>query len=141
MECMYVAEGLASRLRRRVSSNKAGLTVIEVSISMMIVATFMLASAGAFTSSIKSTEFSRRTTSAAVFLETTMEDVSAQAYPNLLTLNGNQIFDVTDANDSNYRVDLTVFTVELNLIQVRAVVTDLQRGREVGRLSAQRSDR
>lgn len=115
--------------------------MIEVSISMMIVATFLLASAGAFSSSLKTTEQARRTTSAAVFLETTMEDVSAQAYPNLLALNGNQIFDVTDATDSNYRVDLIVFLAELNLLQVRAVVIDLERGREVGRLSAQRSNR
>lgn len=141
MKRMDSLRGLASRLRPQALSNKAGLTVIEVSISMVIVATFLLASAGAFTSSISSTEQSRRTTAAAVFLETTMEDVSAQAYPNLLALNGNQIFDVTNANDSNYRVDLTVFVAELNLTQVRAVVSDLRTGREVGRLSSQRSGR
>jgi len=127
--------------RGKSMNRKSGLTVIEVTISMMIVATFLLASAGAFTSSIESTEQSKRTASAAVFLETTMEDISAQPYPNLLALNGNQIFDVTAANDSNYRVDLTVFLVELDLIQIRASVFDLESGRTVGTLASQRSNR
>ncbi len=115
--------------------------MIEVSVSMMIVVTLLLASAGAFTSSLKTTGQARRTTDAGVFLETTLEDISAQPFPNLLALNGNQIFDVTNANDSNFRVDLTVFQVELNLLQVRAVITDLRTRRVVGRLSTQRSNR
>ena len=122
-------------------NSRSGLTVVELTISMMIVVTFLMATAGAFSTSMKTTEQARRTTSAAVFLETTMEDLSAQPYENLLALNGNQIFDVTDATDSNYRIDLTVFLAEVNLLQVRAVVTDLRRGREIGRLTSLRANR
>ena len=80
-----------TRLRRR--AKNAGMTLIEVTIAMVIVSTVLMASAGAFTSSLTATDQARRTTQAAIFLETAMEDISAQRYTNLLSLNGNQIFE------------------------------------------------
>lgn len=108
---------------------------------MLVATTLILASAGAFNSAMKATDRALETEEASVFLETTLENVLAQPYGNLLTLNGNTVFDVTDANDSDYRVDLTVFQAEVNLIQIDAVITDLSTGRVMGRLTTLRSNR
>ena len=120
---------------------RSGFTLIEVTIAMVIVSTVLMASAGAFTSSLTATDQARRTTQAAIFLETAMEDISAQRYTNLLSLNGNQIFDHTNANDSNYSITLTVFLGEVDLLQVQAVVTDLRANNAMGRLTMLRSRR
>ena len=133
--------GITGQRARTLPRKTAGLTLMEITFSILIIGMLLLASAGAFTTAIGTTEQAKRTTGAAIFLETTMEGVSAQPFPNLLTLNGNQIFDGTSPADSNYRVDLTVFLAELNLLQVGAVITDLRTGRQIGRLSTQRSDR
>jgi len=128
-----------AKLRR--PTLRAGMTLIEVTIGMVIVATILMASAGAFTRSLNATDQARRTTRAAIFLETAMEDISAQDYRNLLVLNGNQIFDRTDASDSDYSIALTVFLVEIDLLQIQAVVTDVRTNDVMGRLSMLRSRR
>lgn len=118
-----------------------GLTLIEVTISMLIVATVLLASARTFTSTLKISDQARRTTSAAMFLETVMEDVGAQPFSNVLSLNGETFFDGEDLGSSNNTLSLAVFLVEPNLLQVDAIATDLRTGRVVARLASQRSRR
>ena len=117
------------------------MTLIEVVIAMSVTATLLMASAAAFSQTLIATDQAKRMTDAAIFLETTMEDISAQAYGNLLALNGNTIFERTDAADSRYAANVTVFLAELNLIQIQTVVTDLRTGEPVGRLTALRSRR
>lgn len=117
------------------------MTLIEVTIALAVVATVLLASAGSFTQSITAVKNARRTSEAGAFLQTVMEDLSAQPYTNLLSFNGNRIYDGPAASSSNYSADLTVFTASVDLIQVQAVVTDLQSGRELCRIATLRSNR
>lgn len=117
------------------------MTLIEVVVSMSVIATLLMALAAAFGSSLKATDRAKRITDAGVFLETTLEDISAQPFDVLPSLNGNTVFDQTNANDSRYSIALSVFMVELNLLQIDVVVTDLRSNREVGRLSTLRSRR
>jgi prepilin-type N-terminal cleavage/methylation domain-containing protein len=129
--------------RRRATprGNRSGLTLIEVAVSMLIVATVLLASARAFTATLRASNQARRTTDAAVFLETAMEDIGAQPFDAVLTLNGETLFDGADLGSSHYTIGLTIFLVEPDLLQVNAEVFDQTTERVVGRLSAQRSRR
>ena len=108
---------------------------------MLVITTLILAAAGSFNAALKATSRARDTEAAAMFLETTIENVLAQPYANLPTLNGNQIFDGTNAADSRFQIDIAVFEVEVNLLQVRAIVMDLESDRVIGRLSTQKSNR
>ena len=122
------------------ASKRSGLTLVEVTVALVLVTIVLLASATVFSSSLAATGQASRLATGSDFLETTMEEVGAQLYPNLLSLDGNRVFDNTDASDSNFAVDLTVFQVDVDLLQIRAVLSDLRTGREVTRLTTQRSD-
>jgi hypothetical protein len=115
--------------------------VLEVTIAMSITATVLLASAAAFTSSIASVNSAQRTIRGASFADTVMEDLQAQPYDSLLAFNGNRVYDQPLAADAHYSVDLSVFTAAVDLIQVRAVLTDLHTNRELGRMTTLRSRR
>lgn len=120
---------------------RAGLTVLEVAVALGVASTMFMALAAAFTTSLQATSRAERMTDGAMFFETVMTDVGAQPYDNLLSLNGNQVFEGTNAGDSEFVVGLTVFSPELGLIQIDAVMTDLDTGRVSGRLSTWRSQR
>ena len=129
---LQVRKGARARVR-------AGFTVLEVTIALAITATLLLASAASFLSSIAAVNSAGRTSRGAVFAQTVMEDLAAQPYENLLAFNGNRIYDQATAGASRYAVDLTVFTTTVNLIQVRAALTDLRTGRELVRVSTLRT--
>jgi len=118
-----------------------GFSLIEVAIATAVLGAVLLATAMAFTSTTRATDQARRTTDAAIFLEATLENVSGQPYENLLTLNGNTVFDETDADDSNYSVDIATFLAEVNLVQVTATLNDLETGRVIGRVNTLRANR
>jgi len=133
--------GIGRGLRRRLATRRSGMTLIEVTIALAVVATIVMASAGSFTQSISAVKSARRTSEAGVFLRTVMEDLSAQPYANLLSFNGNRIYDGASSSSSNYSADVTTFLTSVDLIQVQAVATDLQSGKEVGRVTTLRTNR
>lgn len=128
---------IAERRRRR----RAGFTLVEVAVSSVVVAFLAMASATAFTSNLRSVEDAERITLASIFLETVMEDVSAQDYDDLLGLNGNQLFDTPAAANANWAVRLTVFQSAIDLLQIEAELTDLRSGRVLGSVTTARADR
>lgn len=128
-------------LGRRPARRRAGLTVLEITITLTIVTTVLMAAAGALLSSLSAVSNSARMSRATVFLETVMEDLSAQSYDNLLAFNGNTIYDQTTAANSSYSATLSVFTVQVNLRQVDVVLTDMRGNREIGRVTTLRSSR
>jgi Tfp pilus assembly protein PilV len=115
--------------------------LIEVTISVVIATVLMLATAAAFSENLQAVEHAERVGDATLFLETILEDVSAVNYGNLLALDGNQLFDGSTLSASNFTVDLTVFQVEVGLLQVNAALTDLRRGRVLTRTSSLRASR
>jgi type II secretory pathway pseudopilin PulG len=120
---------------------RAGMTVLEVTIALTIVSTVLLASAGAFLSSIVAVNAAQRTSRATVFLETVMENLSAQAYDDLIAFNGNRVYDQATSADSNYEADLSVFVSAVDLLQVQVVLLDVRTNQEIGRLTTLRSRR
>jgi prepilin-type N-terminal cleavage/methylation domain-containing protein len=131
--------GKSFRPRSAHRGEESGLTLIEISVSIVVICVFLLACATALTSSLSAARGAVETTDGAIFLEATMEDLSAQAYSDLLSLNGNRIFDGTSASDSRYAVDLAVFLSEANLIQVQADLVDLRSNARVGGVTTLRS--
>lgn len=127
------------RIRRL--SRRAGLTLIEVTIALSVVATVLMASAGSFTTSISSAKSARRTSEAAAYLQTVMEDLSAQPYDNLLSLNGNRVYDTSSAATANFAADITTFSSALDLIQVQVVCTDMRTNQAMGQIVTLRSNR
>jgi hypothetical protein len=101
----------------------------------------LTASAGALLTNLNSARTAQRTSRATLFLETVMEDLSAQSYDALQAFDGNRIFDGSDEAHSNYSVNLTVFQAGVGLLQVRALLTDLRNDREIGRLTTYRCAR
>lgn len=108
---------------------------------MAIVAVLLLATAATFSSSIFTANQAREITDGAIFLETAMEDLSAQPYVNLLALHGNVIYDGEHEDDSQYALELSVFQQEVDLIQIVAQLTLLQSGRGAGKVTTLRSRR
>ncbi len=127
--------------RTRTLGRAAGLTVLEVTIALTIVSTVLVASAGAFMSSVSSVRTAQRRSMATVFLQSVMEDLAAQPYDNLLAFNGNTIYDQPTAAKSNYSVAVTVFLSAVNIQQVQCVMTDRRTNREIGRVTTLRSRR
>lgn len=134
---MRINRGLRAPLRRR----RAGLTLIEISVAIAIIGGVLLASASAFTTALRGTDQAARTAQGTIFLDATLQNVAAQNYDNLLSLDGNDIFDATDINDSEYGIRLSVFLSQVDLIQIDAVLTDLQLGRVAGRVTTLRTRR
>jgi prepilin-type N-terminal cleavage/methylation domain-containing protein len=117
---------------------RAGFTLLEVVISSAILSVSLLAATAAFSSNRLAVNQAKRLTTGTIFLETVMEDVTAQDYDNLLALNGNRILDGPALARSEFAVDLTVFNTAVDLIQVTAALTDLDSGRELGRVATMR---
>lgn len=122
-------------------SGRAGLTLIEITISVVIATGLVLGSASVFSQNMRAVERARGMSDAAAFLGTVMESVAAQPYESLLALSGTRVFESTDASDSAHAVDLTSFLVEVGLIQVQAELVELPSGRVVGGTTLQRSSR
>lgn len=108
---------------------------------MAVVMTVMLGAAGAFGSSVRAVSAARKTTRASVFLETVMEDLSAQAYGDLQAFDGNRLYEGTNQATSAFAVDLSVTQVAVGLRRVDAIITDLQTGRELGHVASLRAER
>jgi len=127
--------------RIRARQSVAGLSLVEVTIALAILFTGLMATARTLATSVTVVNDAKRMNTAAVFLETVMEDVAAQPYVNLLALDGNDITDGDDVASSNYSAELTVFQAAADLIQIEAVLTDLRAGREIGRVTTLRARR
>jgi len=129
------------RRRRSARGRRAGFTLIEVAISSVVIALLMMGSTSAFIGSLRGVDEARRTGEAAVFLETTLENVGAQPYDNLLSMNGDRILSGETDERSEYALDLAVFQNQVDLIQVSAVLVDLRQEREMARTAILRSRR
>ncbi|MEQ1893192.1 MAG: hypothetical protein ABL998_11655, partial [Planctomycetota bacterium] len=79
--------------------------------------------------------------SGSLFMETVLEDLSAQPYEDLLTFDGNRVFDQETEERSRFAVTLSIFESEVGLLQISALLTDLGRDRELGRVVTFRSSR
>jgi type II secretory pathway pseudopilin PulG len=131
--------GRDASLRSRAARSRRGMTLLEVAVAALIVATIMIVSQAAFVSSFSATKRSRDVRRAALLLDTVMEDVAAQPYQNLLALNGNVVTDGDTPSRSRFEVEIETFIAEIDLIQVRATVRDIEDDREIGRVVALRS--
>lgn len=125
----------------RASRRRAGLTLVELTLTMSVVATVLMAAALAFSSSLSAAGQAERTGDAAVFLDTVMQELSVLSYDDLAAENGTQLFDGPTLAQSQYTVDLSVFPSQPDLLQVVGVMTDRRNGRVVGRVSTYRSRR
>lgn len=130
---------VADRRGRRAS--RAGMTVLEITIAVTIVAVMLMGSTTAFMSSIQGVQNARKQSRGAVFLRTVMEDVAAQDYADLPSLNGDRILDDANAARATFAVDLTVFLAAVDLQQVEAELRDLRTNRVLGRVVTLRSRR
>jgi hypothetical protein len=115
------------------------MTLIEVSLSLAIVAILMLAAVSAFTSNLRAVGSAQTTTRASIFLEGTLENLSALGTDELLALNGNRFYDAADAEHSSYGIDIEVFSAAVNLVQLQAALVDLRTERVMGRITTQRT--
>lgn len=132
---------LTRRAHERRRASQAGLSIVEVMITLVIVGTVLAGVSGAFLANFSSMRTADGISSGTVFLETVMESLSAQDYADLPVFHGDRIFDAVDEEHSRFAVELTVFESEVDLLQIRAVLRDLDSGRELGRLTTFRSAR
>jgi type II secretory pathway pseudopilin PulG len=117
------------------------MTLLEVTIALALVVMLLVSTSAAFSSSVTAVHRARRVARATLFLETVMEDVKAQAYDDLLALDGSQFFDGPDPATANCSVTLTVFVAQVDLLQVRARLVDTRTGEVIGDVVTLRSDR
>jgi hypothetical protein len=130
------------RLTSRASeSSRAGISIVEVTIALAIATTVLSAASVAILSNFSAVRTADGLSSGALFLETVLEDLSAQAYDDLLAFHGNVIFDQENEEHARFSVTLSVFESEVGLLQIGAVLTDLGRDRELGRVVTFRSSR
>lgn len=129
---------LVSRARR---TSRAGLSIVEVTIALAIVTTVLSASSGALLTNFAAVRTADGLSSGSLFMETVLEDLSAQPYEDLLTFDGNRVFDQETEERSRFAVTLSIFESEVGLLQISALLTDLRRDRELGRVVTFRSSR
>ncbi|MDZ4775116.1 MAG: hypothetical protein SGI72_18515 [Planctomycetota bacterium] len=141
MKAEIEGRGLRAGNRTRRSRGKTGLSMLEVTIAMSVMMTILLASAGAFGSSVSAVNSARRMSRASLFIETVMEDMSAQDYADLLAFNGNRVYDKGTAAASDFEVDLAVTQSAVGLRRVDAVLVDRRNNRELGHVATLRADR
>ena len=127
--------------RRRARKGSAGLTLIEVVVASAVVVIVVLGSSGAFMENLQGASSARKLTSATLYLDTVRENLTAQDPSALLAMNGNQFFDGADGASSEFRVDLTVFTTDVELLQLQLNLIELSSGRLLGSINALRSQR
>jgi hypothetical protein len=125
----------------RGASRTAGVTLVEVSVAILVAAGLLMASAAAFSSSLSGVTQAEKLSGGALFLETSLEDLTAQPFENLLALNGTRLYQGQTAAGSRYAIDVVVFPAEVNLLQVSATLVELSTGREAGRVTTLRSGR
>jgi prepilin-type N-terminal cleavage/methylation domain-containing protein len=120
---------------------KRGLTLLEMSIAMAILSVILAGVAMGFGASLKAVNSARRITGGSQYLESVMQNLSAQPYENLLAMNGNQFFDQPLLADSNFTVDLTTFEAEIDMLQIEATLRDRRTNRELGTITTMRTRR
>lgn len=121
--------------------SRAGLSIVEVTIALAIVATVLAGASGALMSSFAAVRTADGLSSGTLFLESVLENLSLQPYDDLLSFHGNRLCDGSDEDHSRYAVELSVFESELGLMQIRAVLREVDGGRELGRVNTLRSAR
>lgn len=121
--------------------SRAGLTVIEIMITLALVTTGLLAAAGSFSTSLTSVQAAQQQSEAGVFLATVLENLRAQPFGGLLAFNGDRLFDGPDQAHSRYVADLTVFQAGVGLVQIDVRIAELDSGRELTRVATLRADR
>jgi len=131
------------RIRRfsRAGRSRAGVSIVEITIALAIVATVLAGASGALLSNFFSIRTADGLSSGTLFLESVLENLSAQSYDDLLAFHGNTLFDGADEEHARYAVELSVFESEVGLMQIGAVLRDLNGGRELGRVATLRSSR
>lgn len=139
---MSVATTVPSPIPNRARAiSRAGMSLLEATLAIAILATVLLASSVAFTASLSAIGRAELTTDGALYLETVMQDLSSVDYDGLLAMNGNQFFDGATPESSRLSFDLTVFNVQADLLQVEGLLTDRVRNRPLGRIATYRSRR
>ena len=122
-------------------SGKSGFTLVEVIVSSFILSILFLSLAGAFNSNIMAVGTAKDMNQASIFMDTTLQSLASLDWASLLALNGNQFFNQTDATDSRYAINLSVFPSAIGLLQIRVVMFDLRNNQEIGRVVTHRSHR
>lgn len=130
---------LGARSRR--AHSRSGMSLVEVIVALAVVTAALVTSVGAFSRNVASVESARNTSRAAAFLESVMENVAAQDFDALSAFDGDRVHEGETAQSSQHAVDLTVFTAGVDLVQIRAVLVELNTGREIGRATTLRSRR
>lgn len=105
----------------------------------VVVTILVLGAAAAFSETVGGAQASRRMTSGVLFLETIAENLGATPAQNLLVLDGTQSFDGDGAARGEFRVDVSVFESQLDLLQVELALVELATGRTLGTVVTQRS--
>lgn len=105
------------------------MSLVELVIASGVIAVLLLASAAAMGENVDSTNHSRTLAHGAVFLESVQEDLAALDAAALLAMNGQSVYsNAADWGDARYRVDITVFTAAVELLQIELRLVDQVRG-------------
>ena len=120
---------------------REGFTLLEVMVSGALLGILCMGLVGAFSSNFKAVSKSKTIVDGAAFLSTVMDSLEGQNFNALLAMNGNTFYDQANVKDSRFKVDLTVSNVAVDLLMIRAVLTDLRAGHELSRVVTYRSRR
>ncbi len=132
---------MRTNLFPRPRRSRAGISIVEITIALAIVATVLAGTSGALLANFSAVRTADGLSSGALFLESVLENLSAQDYDDLLTFDGDRLFDGESEARSRYTVDLSVFESEVGLLQIGAVLRERDSGRELGRITTLRSSR
>lgn len=132
------------RIQRRPSAGaraRAGLSIVEVTIALLITGTVLAGTSGAFLSNFAAARTADALTEGSLFLESVLENLAAQSYDDLPAFHGNLLFDGEALERSRFTVRLSVFESEVGLLQIDAILSEARNGKEYGRVTTYRSQR
>jgi hypothetical protein len=118
-----------------------GITLVEVALATVLLAFSLVTMARGFGTNYGAVQRAKDMNRAAVFLEETMDGLQSVPYANLAALDGNVFLDQATTSASRFRIDLSVTQVAVDLLEVRAVITDRRNEQVLTRVITYRSRR
>ncbi|HHI78691.1 MAG TPA: type II secretion system protein [Planctomycetes bacterium] len=129
------AQGLRCR------DSERGSTFMEIVIAVAILSFALTVIAGAFGTNLKAVDRAKNTNRAAHFVEETLDSLAETSYSDLKALNGNVLYNGSTAEDSLYRIDLSVTESTVDLLTIKLLLRNVRDGSIVSRFVLKRSKR
>lgn len=107
-----------------------------------VVLTFaMISLATSIESNVSTVNSAKNLTRSSLFLQEVLDSIADQPFRFIPSLNGNVLYSGRDLQSSEFRADIAVTRLSVDLLRIRVVITKQRTGKELARVLTFRSKR